>query len=540
MTRPFKAADLFCGAGGTSTGVVEACREAGLECELTAVNHWKVAVATHIRNHPTARHFCASLDALNPRELFADGELDLLWASPECTHHSIARGGRPVSDQSRATAWCVVRWAEALRPPVILVENVKEFLKWGPCGKHGKPLKRKIGHTFRAWVQCLESLGYRVDHRILCAADFGDPTTRRRLFIQAVLGKRAIRWPQPTHTASPSPFAERGERGGVRGLPGWRAAREIIDWSDTGTSIFERKRPLADKTLRRIEIGLLKFGLAGFVLPNEGFFRGNQPRSLEAPLNTVTAGRGAGALVKPFLVNVAHGNGHPKNDDCRVRGTDTPLSTVATAPRHALASPFLVELRGTAESQLAATARSLAQPAPALTTSGAHLGLVRPFLLPQNSDGDRVRSIEEPVPVVTCDGGPSLITPFILPQQRGGRRVHSVDEPISTVTTKGAHALCHPFLVKYFGSGGARPVSEPVDTVTTKPRFGLVLPVIELNGQRYQLDIHFRMLQFRELARAQGFADEYEFTGTKSDKVRQIGNAVPRGLAKAIVKALLG
>jgi DNA (cytosine-5)-methyltransferase 1 len=207
MTKRIKAADLFCGAGGTSTGLVDACREMGYEVDLTAVNHWQRAVDTHSANHPTARHFCASLDSLNPRDLFGEGELNILWASPECTHHSIARGGKPVSDQSRATAWCVIRWAEALRPDVILVENVKEFESWGPIGTNGRPMGSRKGEIFRAWVSALESIGYKVGWRVLCAADFGDPTTRRRLFVQAVRGRRKIVWPEPTH----GPVSEQSE-----------------------------------------------------------------------------------------------------------------------------------------------------------------------------------------------------------------------------------------------------------------------------------------------------------------------------------------
>lgn len=157
----YHIADLFCGAGGTSAGAVEAIEAMGRQAELTAINHWDVAVATHTANHPTARHLCAGVDSVNPRDLYKEDELDLLWASPECTHHSIARGGRPMSDQSRATAWCVVRWAEALRPPVILIENVPEFQSWGPIGSRGRPLASRKGaeQTLIRAREELESIG---------------------------------------------------------------------------------------------------------------------------------------------------------------------------------------------------------------------------------------------------------------------------------------------------------------------------------------------------------------------------------------------
>jgi len=467
-----RAADLFCGAGGTSQGLVEAATECGYDCELTAVNHWETAVNTHRLNHPEARHLCASLDALNPRDLFREGSLDLLWASPECTHHSIARGGRPVSDQSRATAWCVIRWAEALLPNVILVENVREFLRWGPCTRRGKAIKAKAGETFRAWVKCLESLGYAVDHRILCAADYGDPTSRRRLFVQAVRGRRQIRWPDPTHSGA------------------WRTAREIIDWADHGQSIFDRRRPLADKTLRRIEIGLQKFGL------------------------------------KPFIAAWDHQSGSG------VWGSDQPLSTVTTKARHGVAEPFLIKLRGTHESQLAGTARSVDQPVPTITAGGGHVALVSPFILPQQRGGRPTNSVDEPLTTVTCRGAHAVVQPFLVGVNHGNSGKPNAAQ-------WNVHSLVRPFLVKYYGTGGHQGVDQPLDTVTTKPRFGLVRPVVELAGKRYLLDVHFRMLSPRELARAQGFHDTYQFEGTKSDVVRQIGNAVPRSLAKALAKAVL-
>ncbi len=417
MSRSISIADLFCGAGGTSTGALQAARELGFRTTLTAVNHWPTAVATHESNHPDARHVCAAVDSINPRHLYPGGKLDILWASPECTHHSRARGGKPMSDQSRASGHCVTRWAEALRPEVILVENVKEFVEWGPLGTDGKPLKSLRGATFRAWIGMLESLGYRVDHRVLCAADFGDPTTRERLFVQAVRGRRRIAWPVPTHRPS-------GDSDLFGTAKPWRTAREIIDWSIPSRSIYGRSRPLAENTLARIWEGLRRFGIG------------------------------------PSLVCMEHGG--------RVVSVDRPMPTVTTA-------------------------------------RGGAIGVAEPCLLPQQSGG-RIRPVSEPVP---------------------------------TVSTSGAIALVEPFLVEYYGTGGARRVTEPLGTVTTKPRFGLAMPEVLHNGQRCRLDVRFRMLQPHELAGAQGFPSGYQFTGTKTEVVKQIGNAVPCGLAKALMKEIL-
>ncbi len=399
--KPLRIADLFCGAGGTSTGAVQAEQALGYRVELTAVNHWERAVATHEANHPEARHLCASVDSLNPRHLYPDGRLDILWASPECTHHSRARGGRPMNDQSRATAWCVTRWADALHPSCIMVENVPEFAEWGPLAEDGKPVEGQKGRTFFAWVETLRSLGYVVDWRILCAADYGDPTTRRRLFVQAVRGDRRIVWPEATHTQEADLF----------GRPRWRsAAAAVIDWSIPTPAIADRKRPLAPKTLARIREGLRRY---------------------------------AGG---PFVVAMEH----------KGRTVD------ACAP----------------------------------------------------------------LPTVTCARGGAMGVAYLLPQQSDGR-LRPCTEPVPTVAAAGAIAL----VVEYYGTGQARPATDPLPAVTCTDRFGLAT----VDGSR----VGFRMLQPHELAAAQGFPADYRFTGNRTEQVRQIGNAVPCGFARALISAHL-
>lgn len=456
------AADLFCGAGGTSTGLIQACEAADVPVHLTAINHWEVAVSTHTANHPAARHLCASLDSLNPRDLYGEGELDLLWASPECTHHSVARGGRPINDQSRATAWCVVRWAEALRPKIIMIENVPEFQTWGAIDAKGKPMKSKRGATFMAWVAALRSLGYRVEWQILCAADYGDPTTRKRLFVQAVRGNRKIVWPEPSHV-DPKQAADF-----LKTRTPWRGAKEIIDWDLPSTSIYKRQKPLSPKTVARIMAGLHKYGL------------------------------------KPYVV--AWDN-HGGNGGCHW-DSDTPLSTITTKARHGVVEPYLVQV--------------------------SH----------GDSGSNRSRSRHTPLPTVTGSNDWALAEPYIIPHRgENGQqqpRSHSIREPLPTVTAGGVgHALVEPFLVSYYGNGEALSLSDPIDTVTTKDRFGLVQPTVTIKGEKYLVDIRFRMLQPHELAAAQGFPTGYKFTGTKTEGVKQIGNAVPVGIARALCTSAL-
>lgn len=408
--KSMKIVDLFCGAGGETTGILNACKRLGISYEMLAINHWNIAIETHSKNHPEVRHLCESIQNVDPRSHFPGGRVNLLWASPECTNFSNARGGIPKSDQSRASAWLILKWLSELYVDELIVENVKEFLDWGPISANGMPLPSRKGETFRAWVKALESLGYKVDWRILNAADYGAPTTRRRLFVRASR-KRRIVWPEVTHTATPGLFAS---------LP-WVPARDIIDWTIPGKSILQRKKPLADNTLRRIEAGIKRYW---------GKY----------------------------------------------------------------ADPFLVILRGTS------TVRSIDLPLPTVTCSGAHYGIVEPLILHQMSGMDCI-PISKPLPTVTCRSG---------------------------------HALVEPFLMKYYGnSTEAESINDPLATITCKDRFALI------EGVPHQLDIRFRMMQPHELAAAQSFPDWYQFAGKREDVVKQIGNAVPPRMASALAESAL-
>lgn len=323
--RELMAADLFCGAGGTSSGLLAAALECDVKLKLLAINHWDIAIQTHLANHPEVQHYCESLDNLNPRHLVPSGRLRLLVASPECTNHSMAKGGIPRSDQSRATAWHVLRWCEALRVDDVLIENVKEFMKWGPLDDHGHPVKSKEGDTFKAFVAALESLNYRVEYRVLTAADYGDPTTRKRLFIIARRKRKKIDWPIPSHSEH-----------ATEGMLPWRTAREIIDWGFEGSSIFGRKRPLAKSTMARIAAGLKKHGGSEAKPFLVMLYGTNKARSIDRPLPTVTAGGGHIALCQPFIIPLNHGAG-----DLRSYSMGTPMPTVTTFDAWAFVQPVL-------------------------------------------------------------------------------------------------------------------------------------------------------------------------------------------------------
>jgi len=318
------AVDLFCGAGGASTGLAIACEQLHLlRPALVAVNHWDMAVATHKFNHPWADHHCARVESLDPGVVVGQSA-DMIVAGVECTHHSQARGGRPMSDQSRASAWNVLHWAEQLRARDLLIENVPEFMSWGPLTREGRPIKARKGETFLSFIAALESLGYRVEWRVINSADYGDPQKRRRLFLRARAARRAITWPDTTHDEST-----------------WRTARGIIDWSDLGSSIYSRARPLAKRTMARIAAGIERYAGQSFLVPRYGERPTQAPRthSIDEPIPTV-AGTNSPQLITPFIL--AHDQWTAKNG-VMVDDIGAPLRTVTAhnARNNKLCTPFV-------------------------------------------------------------------------------------------------------------------------------------------------------------------------------------------------------
>lgn len=392
-------ADLFAGAGGFTAGAKLGLANAGRRGRLVAaVNHWAVAISTHAENHPDGPHFCSDVYRLSPREAVPGGELDLLMASPTCTFFSRARGGKPVSrDQryGRMTPTQVVRWLTELRVRVLLVENVPEFLEWGPVSRTtGKPIREKRGTYFRAWRRRIERLGFRVEHRILNAADFGDATTRSRLFLIARSDGEAIRWPSPTHSRDASPDLLGA------GAKRWRPAREVIDWSLEGRSIFTRERPLSPKTLARILAGMERFGWPEpFLVMLRRHMDG---KSLDEPLPTVCAG-GNQSPLPTLAADGAVSLVVPYHRTAKARATDAPLPTQTTRDRFALVFP----VTHADESQ---RARSVEDPLPTVTAAKrGELAFVAAAFGERDGQRARVHSIEKPAPTLCARGRVQLV-----------------------------------------------------------------------------------------------------------------------------------
>jgi len=434
--------DSFAGGGGASHGIEIAL---GRSPDI-AINHNLHAILMHELNHPGTKHYHSDVWEVDPDEATQGAPVGLMWASPDCTHFSRSKGGKPVSKKIRGLAWVIVKWAARVAPRVIAMENVPEFVTWGPLDKDSRPIKAKAGVHFREFVAQLRALGYAVEWRTLVACDYGAPTKRVRFYLIARRDGEAIRWPEPTH-------------GPGRARP-HRVAAEIIDWSIPCPSIFGRKRPLAEKTLARVAEGVRRYVLNA---------------------------------AKPFIIEIGQRHGRGGGP------VDRPLNTIMPTQRHALVTAFLAKHYG---------------------------GVVG-------------HGLERPIGTITGVDHHSLVACH-LTKFYGTSIGSALDAPAPTITGQGGHTgLVAAFLTKFYGTGAVgQDVRDPLHTITSVDRFGLV--TVEIGGEPYAIiDLGLRMLTPRELARAQGFPDDYILTGTARDQVARIGNSVCPPVAAALVRSNL-
>jgi DNA (cytosine-5)-methyltransferase 1 len=540
-------ADLFAGGGGASCGIEMAT---GRQVDL-AINHDPAAVALHQANHPQTQHFTCDVFEVDPRAVTQGRRIGLLWASPDCTYHSKARGGKPLRDgarKRRALAWVVTRWAGQVRPRVIMLENVEEFAKWGPLvgpPDQLRPDARRAGRTFRKWVRSLERLGYVVEWRELRACDYGAPTIRKRLFLIARCDGRPIVWPAPTH--------------GPGTRKPYRTAAECIDWSVPMLSIFASRqeartwakalgvqppvRPLAPATLRRVARGVMRYVVQAaepFIVPVQNASSA-APAPLGEPLRTITAyPKGGGfALAAPFLTPRY---GERDGQEPRARSVQQPAPVVVpTGNGASLCAAFLAKHYGGHETPGSA----LPRPADTITTTD-HNALVAAGLAKLRGTSS-VADPGEPLHTVSAGGQHHAIAAAHLSTYYGGpageARGADPREPLRTQSTENRHGVVAAFLDKYYGTDQDPQLREPLHTITTKHRFGLV--TVTVNGEPYVIsDIAMRMLQPRELYNAQGFPPGYVIDRgadgrqlTKTEQVRMVGNSVCPPMAAALARA---
>ncbi|WP_306393410.1 DNA cytosine methyltransferase [Telluria beijingensis] len=495
--------DNFAGGGGTSTGLEAAF---GRPVDI-AINHDPEALAMHAINHPHTKHLCESVWDVDPIEVTGNQPVALVWLSPDCKHFSKAKGGKPVEKKIRGLAWVTLRWAAKCKPRVIMLENVEEFKTWGPLiqDEHGhwKPDPARRGKTFESFVRQLEAHGYKVDHRELRASDYDTPTIRKRFFLVARRDGLPIQWPAPTNGAPDSPAVRAGK------LQPYRTAAECIDWSLECPSIFTRKRPLAEATLRRIAKGIMRYVVDAadpFIVGQGGPIYAGKPVTANQPFGTLTT-ENHRAVVVPSIVPVTHQGGDrsesvhepfrtitgaqrgekalasayfaPYNGDKRpadARGThpDEPVLTITTENRHALVTAFLNEHAN------ASNQRVMPADAPLRTVcaqvKGGHFGLVSAALVGVGGRaGDsRPRGADEPTATITAKGDTAVVTAFMAQHNKersGVKAGRPADAPISTLTASGSQqSLVTAHLTKFRTGSTGSDLAEPVPTITAGPK----------------------------------------------------------------------
>jgi len=546
--------DLFCGAGGTSTGVEKATFR-GDKCAkvIACVNHDANAIASHAANHPEALHFTEDIRTLElgplvkhvdeTKRKYPDAKT-VLWASLECTNFSNAKGGKPRNADSRTLAEHLFRYIDALYTDYIYIENVKEFMYWGELDEHGKPVSRDQGRLYMKWVNKVKSYGYDYDWRLLNAADYGAYTSRRRFF--GIFGKKGlpIAFPEQTH-------AKNGDEGELFHLyKKWNAVREVLDLDDEGASIFTKKKPLCEKTLERIYAGLVKFVAGGkkrhddmILKYNSMNSKGNyKPVPTDQPSPTVACQNRLGYVKFNFLSKQYSGDPMSKN-----QSIDKPAGTLTCIDHHAFLSVFF----GNGYNS------SIDSPAPTETQKDRNAFV---SVVPLN---DCSIDVNEPMPDVPLDKVSVVTERFMASEYSGGGQISSLE-------TVNPSVLCNPkqklvsadqFLMNPYSfqsDGGsidnpcftliARMDKMPPYIITTDQ--GELGIVINENDSRMTVeikkfmalygivDIKMRMLNIQELKRIQGFPDDYILIGTQAEQKKFLGNAVEVNMARVLCEAL--
>lgn len=527
--------DNFAGGGGASTGIELAM---GRRVAI-AINHDPDAIRMHRTNHPYTEHLQASVWDVDPVAECRGRPVGLAWFSPDCKHFSKAKGAALVDRKIRGLAWITLRWTAKVRPRVIILENVEEFQTWGPVRK-GKPVKKLAGTTFRKFISQLESLGYTVEFRELVAADYGAPTSRKRFYLIARCDGKPIVWPKPTHSKT-----------GADGLPKWRSAAEIIDWSLPCPSVFASKseimeryglkavRPLAKNTMRRIIRGVDKFTIRSgkpFIVECNHSGGGHIAPVGDA-YKTITA-KHTGGIVAPSLIQYHT----EQTESVRASGLGAPINTVDASNRYGLTCANLVEYYTGGRPLDITDAMHTVTSHDREAVVAAHIA--------KYYGGVVGEKVGEPLLTVTAIDHNAVCTAHVV-KFKGDNLGHGMKEPMQTVTTSaGEFAECVAYMAKM--RGGDKLGNWPEIRALLNEYCGYTLAedevlLLEISGALYYIaDIGLRMLSPRELYDAMGFPADYiidhDYLGNeykKSAQVARCGNAVCPPMATALVRANL-
>jgi DNA (cytosine-5)-methyltransferase 1 len=575
--------DSFAGGGGASTGIEMAT---GHPVDV-AINHNEAAIMMHQRNHPFTEHYIEDIWQVDPKTAVRGRHVKLAWFSPDCKHFSRAKGAALVDKKIRGLAWVVLKWAAMVRPDVIMLENVPEFTTWGPVRK-GKPVKSKSGKTYQKWLSQLEALGYKVETRKLCAADYGAPTIRTRFHLIARCDGKPIVFPERTHAPRDSIEVKSGK------LKPWRSAAEVIDFSLPCPSIFASKkeikdrygvnamRPIKENTLRRIARGLDKFVIKSaepFIVPvGYGENKGQKPRvhDMKEPLSTVVSSTKqyvCDPLMTPYVICNNAGNAPHSMDD--------PVPTVTTGGRNILAAPTLIQYH-TEQSEKEVRGQTIDDPIQTVDAANRY-GLSSVFLSEYYGNARDGIGIREPMQTITSKDRESINAAWLTQYFSGEGHYHSTEEPLATITTMEREGVTLAHLAHFKGKDKGQSCHDPLMTVTARDgQFADVrTTIVKWDGQTdlgywnevrkmlnqycgYNLaddeilllnirgiwyfisDIGLRMLTPRELYDAMGFPHDYiidkDINGnpiTRADQVARCGNAVCPAVAEALVRANL-
>lgn len=530
MDRQGIIIDCFAGGGGASVGIEMAL---GRKVDI-AINHDPEAIKIHMVNHPQTIHLTEDIFKVDLEKIVDGRKVALMWASPDCTSHSKAKGGQPREKGLRILPWAVYKHARAILPDVIIMENVEEIQKWGPLDDEGHPIKEMEGQDYREFITAMKDIGYEFDCRELVAADYGAPTTRKRWYAIFRRDGLPIMWPQATHSKT-----------GDDGLKKWVPVSTVLDFNNLGRSIFGRKKPLAEKTMNRIARGLRKF-----VFENPEPFIIKVDSTYQAPYmlrnNGVTAGTGA----------------------------DLPLNTILTGEHHGKVTPVIAPfIDKTYGGNYQGSGSSLNDPVSTITTVD-HNRLITPCIIQYHSETAknevRGQSVEDPVMTIDTSNRYALVSAFISKFYKSGTG-QSISEPLHTITTSPGHfgqinvlmaeweqlkaagideetakkcTWVSQFIMEYYGCGIGQSLTDPLHTVVTKDRFALITV---LGNEYVILDIFLRMLTPEELKLAQGFPKDYVIDRDihfkpypTKEQVARIGNSVVPIMAQRLVEANCG